>query len=102
MLKLNRVPRRLTVRAIPNDNASSLPLNQRARIALWATTSGSAPAPKTKRPTMSIGTVCAAATMTAPASTRTEKIRLESRVPSRSIRNPPIRRAMIAATLYMV
>ena len=50
LLKAKSDPRRLTVRATPKDSAISLFLNQRASMALWATTRGSAPAPKMNRP----------------------------------------------------
>ena len=66
---------------MPKASASSLPLNQRAMMALCATTSDSDPAPKTKRPAKSIQVLSAKATMTAPRVTSAEKSRLALRGP---------------------
>ncbi len=102
LLRAKREPRRLTVRATPKDSASSLFLNQRASMALWATTRGSAPAPKMNRPTNIKGMLLACQTIAAPTKTRAEKMMLALRVPSRSISTPAKRRTKIAATLYIV
>ena len=51
VMKAAKVPRRLMVRLMPNDNASSFPLNHRAMMVLWATMSDSEPSPNMKRPT---------------------------------------------------
>ena len=82
--------------------ASSLLRNQRASMALWATMSGSEPAPKMKRPAKRTGMLLACQTMTAPERTSREKIMLALRVPSRSMSMPPNRTTRTAATLYMV
>ena len=89
VLKLKSVPRRLTVREMPKDRASSLPLNHLDMKAIWATTSDSDPAPKTSRPANSIGPDLARATISAPRTTSTENSRLARRVPSLSVRTPP-------------
>ena len=102
VLKVNRVPSRLTVSATPNESASSFPRNQRERIALWATTRGSDPMPKMRRPKYIHPMLGAHATITAPAVTSNENSRLARRVPIRSIKSPPPRTAKIAAKLYML
>ena len=77
-------------------------LNQRASMALWATTKGSEPAPKMKRPRNISGMLLACQTMTAPTRTREEKMIPALRVPSRSMSTPAKRRTRMAATLYIV
>jgi len=102
VLKAKSDPIRLTVNVAPNENASSLFRNHRASMALWATMSGSDPAPKMNRPRKKAGMLRACQTITAPARTRMEKRRLAFRVPSLSVSIPPISTARTAATLYMV
>ncbi len=84
VLKENSVPTRLRVRAMPKAMAISLPLNQRLMMALWTTMRDSDPAPKTRRPKMSIHLPLATATMTAPRKTRVLNSRLALRGPSLS------------------
>ncbi len=98
MLKLNSVPSRAIASVKPNEKASSLPLNQRARMALCATTSDSLPAPKTSRPRPATVTFGATATMQAPITMSPEKIRLAQRVPIRSMSMPPRNTTTMAAT----
>ena len=90
------------VRVMPKARASSLPVNQRAVMALCATIMDSEPMPKSTRPAYRTARLGAQATRAAPATTNPEKIRLARRTPTRSIRKPPARTAKTAATLYIV
>ena len=101
VLNENSVPSRLTVSAIPNPSASSLPVNQRAMIALCATIIDSEPTPNTSRPRYITGRLGALATIAAPATTSAEKIMLARRTPARSTSTPPASTAAIAARLYI-
>ncbi len=85
-------------RVSPNEKASSLPLNQRARMALCATTSDSLPAPNTSRPIPATVTLGASATMQAPTTMSPENSRLAARVPMRSMSMPPRKTTTMAAT----
>ena len=96
------MPRRAMVRVMPNAMASSLPVNQRAMMALWATIMDSEPMPNRTRPASRTAKLGAQATMAAPATTKPEKIRLARRTPTRSIRTPPTPTATTAATLYIM
>ncbi len=102
VLKAKSDPSRLTVSWTPKAMAISLFLNQRASMALWATTKGSDPAPKMNRPRKTSGIERACQTMIAPARTRTENRRLDLRVPSLSMSMPPKRTTRMAAMLYIV
>src|SRR5271167_456565 len=83
-------PSRQIVRLMPKAKLSSLPLNQRAKAAVTATISDSAPIPKTSRPT-AISQRCPDATVIAgPIKQRTAKIIKERLSPIRSIKTPPI------------
>ena len=90
------------VSVMPNAMASSLPVNQRAVMALCATIMDSDPIPNNTRPAYMTGRLGAAATIDAPTTTKPEKIKLARRTPTRSIRKPPATTANTAATLYMV
>jgi hypothetical protein len=73
-------------------------LNQRDRIASWATIRDSEPAPNTNRPANSIALDRARATISAPSTTRLENRKLARRVPSLSVSTPPTKTIAIAAS----
>ena len=91
------------VRVMPKAMASSLPVNQRAMMALCATIMDSDPMPNRTRPAYRTGRLGAQATMAAPATTKPEKIRLARRTPD-AIDEERLRAstATTAATLYIV